>query len=156
MPVRNESATIKLPERRLRLPAVMTHREAREAEFGSLAAWPMEAAFILSALDAGNESSLDRRVADRTMYRTVGQLRLFSDERTRTPWIIYTRDVAPRGVGFITRHRLPLGYGGTLRMTGPEGVELTIDCAIRRCREQDMRGVEGALSLDREQWRVAG
>jgi hypothetical protein len=98
---------------------------------------------------------VDRRGADRAAFRAVAELKLFSDERGREPWVLYTRDVAPRGMGFITRHRLPLGYGGILRMRGPHGEELAIDCSVRRCRPAVNGWFEGAMSFNREQWSLA-
>lgn len=166
MPSSRDAAMLDVPERRLRLPLarqavdpmgrVSPLLPPSEAEYGSIASWPIEAAFILSALDAGREPSLDRRVLDRTLYRTTAELKLFSDDRDRSPWILYTRDVATRGIGFITRHQLPLGYGGMLRLRGPKGEELSIDCTVRRCRQTVNGWFDGALSFNREQWPLGG
>lgn len=161
MPVLGEptSSAAEASERRLRLPLV---REASAAPCGGPSChgagaddpgdWPAEAEFILSALDAARVLPTDRRGADRAAFRAVAELKLFSDERGREPWVLYTRDVAPRGMGFITRHRLPLGYGGILRMRGPTGEELAIDCSVRRCRPAVNGWFEGAMSFNREQW----
>ena len=70
--------------------------------------------------------------------------------------VIYTRDVTSRGMGFITRHRLPLGYGGVVHLRGPNGEELCIDCTVRRCRETVHGWFEGSLSFNREQWAFDG
>ena len=46
-------------------------------------------------------------------------------------------------------------YGGILRMRGPNGEELAIDCSVRRCRPAVNGWFEGAMSFNREQWSLA-
>ena len=55
-------------------------------------------------------------------------------------------------MGFITRHRLPLGYGGRVQVLGPRGEPITIQCTLYRCREAAPGWYEGALYFNREQW----
>ena len=113
---------------------------------------PAEAEFIMSALEAARGGGRpERRVVGRCLHRAVARLRLFSDARDAEPWEIYTRDGAPRAMGFITRHRLPLGYGGLVTLIGPDGEELAIDCTVHRCRETVEGWFEGSLSFNREQ-----
>lgn len=114
--------------------------------------WPAEAEFIMSALEAARSVPPERRRGDRVVHRALGQLKLFSDRPGTPPWTLYTRDGTPRGLGFITRHRLPLGYGGKVHLRGPNGEELSIDCTVRRCREAVNGWFEGSLSFNREQW----
>jgi hypothetical protein len=116
------------------------------------APWPAEAEFIMSALEAGRAPADRRRNGERIVHRAVGELKLFSDRPGAGPWTLYTRDATTRGMGFITRHRLPLGYGGILRLRGPNGEELSIDCTVRRCRETVHGWFEGSLSFNRDQW----
>jgi hypothetical protein len=114
--------------------------------------WPPEADLIISALEAGRGlGSSDRRGGSRSPYRTRAVLRLFSDLPETDPWTLYTRDVDGRGVGFITRHRLPLGYGGMIRLTLPSGQILEAHCTLLRCREAAPGWYEGALYFNREQ-----
>jgi hypothetical protein len=111
---------------------------------------------VLSALEAAGVSDDDRRRAPRRPYRVNAELRLFSDSPTAMPWRLYTRDVSSRGMGFITRHRLPLGYGGRVHLTTPNGHPITIHCTLYRCREAAPGWYEGALYFNREQWIFAG
>lgn len=114
--------------------------------------WPAEVDLIISALEAGRATAFaDRRGNSRMPYRTHAVVRLFSDLPETDPWTLYTRDMDGRGVGFITRHRLPLGYGGMIRLTLPNGQILEAHCTLLRCREAAPGWFEGALYFNREQ-----
>ena len=115
--------------------------------------WPAEVELILSAMDAGrdNDAYADRRTVTRIPYRVRGELRLFSDPSGTAPWMIYTRDVDRRGLGFITSHRLPLGYGGWVELAAPNGRMMKIHCTLFRCRQAVEGWFEGALYFNREQ-----
>lgn len=113
--------------------------------------WPPQVELILSALETGQFSRANRRSAKRSPYRVRAKLRLFSDPPFSAPWTIYTRDAHRRGLGFISPHRLPLGYGGLVEMPGPDGQVLTINCTLLRCREAAPGWYEGALYFNREQ-----
>lgn len=114
--------------------------------------WPPEVDMILSAIEAGRGfDPSDRRGGSRQPYRTMAMLRLFSDLDDTDPWQLYTRDVDMRGVGFITRHRLPLGYGGIVRLTLADDRELQAHCTLLRCREAAPGWYEGALCFNRPQ-----
>jgi hypothetical protein len=115
--------------------------------------WPPEVELILSAMDAAHDTSApDRRTKPRMLFRARAELRLYSDAPEATAWEIYTRDCDDRGIGFITPHRLPLGYGGTLEIVSPRGHRSTIDCTLYRCREAVPGWYEGALHFNRPQW----
>jgi hypothetical protein len=114
-------------------------------------AWPREVELILSALEAGQQHD-NRRRHPRSRHRVRAQLRLFSDLAGDGPWTLYTRDVSARGVGFITPHRLPLGYGGTVELPGPDGQLVTANGTLFRCREVSPGWYEGAIYFNREQW----
>lgn len=123
-----------------------------DANNGHVEAWPREVDLIISALEAAQGQGLnERRGTTRTSYRTQAELKLFSDRDGNDPWVLYTRDMDSRGVGFITRHRLPLGYGGLVRFVLPDGSELEANCTLLRCREAAPGWFEGALSFNREQ-----
>ena len=116
---------------------------------------PTEAEFILSALEAGQFSGATRRKSDRVAYRVCAYLKLFSDQAQQPPWPIYIRDVTPKGLGFITRHRLPLGYGGILTLPKPGGKTIKLDCTLLRCRPAVEGWFEGSMYFNREQaWLV--
>ncbi len=115
--------------------------------------WPREVDLIISAIEAGRGGGQrrDRRSNSREPIRTVAELRLFSDLPDSEPWLLYTRDLDSRTVGFLTRHRLSLGYGGTITLTLPNGNEVRSNCTLLRCREAAPGWFEGALNFNREQ-----
>ncbi len=112
---------------------------------------PPEVEFILSALEAGGYDGPQRRGARRNRYRVAASLKLFSDNPQAPPWTLYVRDVNSKGSGFVTRHRLPLGYGGILTITDPSGRTTHIDCTLLRCREAAAGWFEGSMYFNREQ-----
>lgn len=116
-------------------------------------AWPAQVEMILSAIDAGaHPAAIERRTARRHSYRVRGWLHLFSDGHDAEPRVLYTRDVHARGLGFITPHRLPLGYGGRVHLPLPDGAgTLKIHCTLLRCREAAPGWYEGSLYFNREQ-----
>ena len=118
--------------------------------------WPVEVQLILSAMEAGGSPGADRRRAQRTRYRVRADLHLSSDPAAAPPWRLYTRDVSARGLGFLTPHRLPLGYGGKVKFAGPDGSAVVAHCTLYRCREAAPGWYEGALSFNREQWALSG
>ena len=67
------------------------------------------------------------------------------------PWLLYTRDINPRSLGFVTSHRLPLGYGGVIELPGPDGEPVSVHCTLLRCRQAAPRWFEGCLYFNREQ-----
>jgi len=120
--------------------------------------WPPEVDLILSAMEAARERTTgsqsvehERRYRGRVPYRVRAELRLFSDAPDTPPWVLYTRDVDVRGLGFITPHRLPLGYGGTLELYAPVGRKVRVPCTLFRCRQAVQGWYEGALYFNREQ-----
>jgi len=122
-----------------------------------LSAWPAEARLILSALEAGEGTLNDnRRAQPRTLYQVLASLRLFSDADGTAPWKLYTRDISSRSLGFLTPHRLPLGYGGIVELPGPDGNMISAHCTLFRCRQTARGWFEGALSFHRRQWALAG
>jgi hypothetical protein len=120
--------------------------------------WPAEVDLIISALAAGEDRAkaarspgLRRREVPRTSYRVLADLRLYSDTHDADAWRLYTRDVSVRGLGFITPHRLPLGYGGTIELPAPDGRIIAVNCTLLRCREIASGWFDGALYFNREQ-----
>jgi hypothetical protein len=59
--------------------------------------------------------------------------------------------VNPRGIGFVTKHRLPLGHGGVLEITNPDGSQCSIACTLLRCREAAPEWFDGSLYFNRPQ-----
>lgn len=117
--------------------------------------WPAQVSLILSAMEAVCPPEHDRRRTKRLAYHVRAELRLFADPPDADSRTLYTRDVDPRGLGFITPHRLPLGYGGWLSLLIPSGRKVSIDCIVYRCREVIPGWYEGALHFNREQWMFA-
>jgi hypothetical protein len=113
--------------------------------------WPREVELILSALESGQHPRADRRAVRRATYRSQARLRLFSDKHEAPPWLLYTRDVCGRGLGFITPHYLPLGYGGILTLQMPDGEPGQMQCTLSRCRQVSPGWYEGALNFSRVQ-----
>ena len=121
--------------------------------------WLAEAELILSAMEAGTPAGAgahdNRRRHPRRRYHVLAELRLFSDTPGTPRWRLFTRDVSVRGLGFITRDRLPLGYGGIVEVLGPNDRMMTIHGTIFRCREIGNGWYEGALHFNRDQWLFA-
>lgn len=120
---------------------------------GSTEGWPAEVELILSALEAGAPKHDERRRHQRMPYRAMASLRLFSDQPGQPMWTLYSRDVSVRGMGFITPHQLPLGYGGVVQLPTPRtGRMLSVAGTLFRCREVSPGWFEGSLYFNREQW----
>jgi hypothetical protein len=122
-----------------------------ETEKAESVEWPPQVELIMSALDTGQFDREDRRRAPRQSYRVKARLRLFSDPPRSAPWVIYTRDIDARGVGFLSPHRLPLGYGGSIDLPDATGAITRINCTLLRCREAAPGWYEGSLYFNREQ-----
>ena len=112
---------------------------------------PSAVAMVMSALEAGQGSHDDRRADQRRQHRVAALLRLFSDQPSAAPWLLYTRDISVRGLGFLSRHRLPLGYGGIVEFIGPDGKKFNLHCTLLRCREASPGWFEGNVYFNRQQ-----
>ena len=112
---------------------------------------PSAVALVMSALEAGRSPEDDRRAEPRYPHRVAALLRLFSDQADTAPWLLYTRDVSTRGLGFVSRHRLPLGYGGVVEFSGPDGKKRKVHCTLLRCREAAPGWYEGNVYFNRQQ-----
>ena len=117
--------------------------------------WPPQVELIISALETGQFERRNRRANRRIPYRVRARLRLFSDPPASAPWILYTRDVHARGLGFVSPHRLPLGYGGVVELAAPDGTAMSINCTLFRCREAAPGWYEGSVYFNREQQELA-
>ena len=117
-------------------------------------ALPVEAEFILSALEAAGhrrQGLASRRQFDRVPYHAIVHLHLFSDRPGARPWVLFARDVSIQSLGFVARDRLPLGYGGSVVLRTPDGREIRADCVLQRCRETVSGWFEGSLAFNRPQ-----
>ncbi len=122
------------------------------APMSQTSTWPADALFVLSALEAAGETHEERRRLGRAFYQVAAELKLYTDGPDHKPWRLYTRDVNPRGVGFITPHRLPLGYGGVIRLCAPNGQLYGIPGTLLRCREAAPGWYDAAMVFNRHQW----
>jgi hypothetical protein len=113
--------------------------------------WPAEVELIASALEAAGASTEGRRQMPRMPLRRRAALRLYADAPGAAPWPLYIRDANERGLGFVTPHRLPLGYGGTIELAGPSGHLVRLNCTLLRCRPVASGWFEGSLHFNREQ-----
>jgi hypothetical protein len=113
---------------------------------------PQDAALVLTAMEAAGGRE-NRRQSARTTYHSTAMLWLFADAPGSSARVLYTRDVNERGIGFVTRDRLPLGYGGVIRLPGPRtpGKIFSIPCTLYRCRLAAPGWYEGALHFNRDQ-----
>lgn len=123
----------------------------------SMEDWPPQAELVLSAIEAGQfrgapaAPGSERRSSRRAGFRVLAQLRLYSDNPGEPGRAIYTRDIHPRGLGFITPHRLPLGHGGLIDLPTPAGKIVSIPCTLLRCREAAPGWYEGSVYFNRDQ-----
>ena len=115
-------------------------------------AFPAMAELILSAMESGSHgAAINRRALRRLPYRVKGEVRLFSDPVQGEPRVIYTRDVHARGLGFISPRPIPLGHGGFVEFSGPDGRPRRIQCTAQRCREVAQGWYDAAVCFNREQ-----
>ena len=112
---------------------------------------PADVAMVMSALEAARGVQLERRLTRRVSYRSRTQIRLFRDGPDTQGRVLYTRDINRRGVGFVTEHRLPLGYGGILRLPNEQGKTTEVHCTLLRCREAAPGWYEGSAYFNRDQ-----
>jgi hypothetical protein len=113
--------------------------------------WPSEVGLILTALEAGHWGEDERRKLPRFNYRVKALLRLFADTPGSGERVLYTRNANCRGLAFLTPHRLPLGYGGSVEIATPTGKIITVACTLLRCREVASGWFEGTLYFNRDQ-----
>ncbi len=115
-------------------------------------AFPQNVQFIISALEAGPRPLLERQKVKRSIYRVCATLELFSDKPETPRRILYTRNVSPQAMGFLSDHPLPLSHGGIVRLPGPSGGILRIACTVLRCRQAAPGWFEGAVYFNRPQF----
>ncbi len=128
----------------------LTHAAPQRAPAAD-AAWPRAVEMILSALEvATGAKTREARNFGRRRYRVRAALRLHSDPEGAPSWILYTRDSNARGLGFLTPHLLPLGYGGVIHLESPAHEPVSVACTLLRCREITKGWYEGSLCFNRE------
>lgn len=120
---------------------------------------PFDVELIFSAMDAAaapNCYATDRRARDRRAHRSAARLHLHArasdDDAPLTLWV---RDADARGLGFLVAEALPLGYGGTVELLGPDGEIVTASGVVKRCRACAPGWWEGALTFARPRAELA-
>jgi hypothetical protein len=113
--------------------------------------FPAEVEFVISALEAGPRSAVERQKLKRVPYRVRAMFKLFSDPQEQPPCLLYTRHVNRQALGFISPRHLPLSHGGVLNIVGPDGTIMQVYCTVLRCREVAPGWHEGAVYFNREQ-----
>lgn len=114
--------------------------------------WTSEIDLIMSALDVGGTVRTERRSRERKVHNSIATLRLYANAHDSSdPPLLFVRDADARGLGFITQHSLPLGYGGRVSIETPEGELLDVGCTIYRCRPCSGDWYEGALTFSKPQ-----
>jgi len=114
----------------------LSHNPASDRAVGlGNCALAVEAQFILSALEAAGPLELERRARCRVRYRVEAGLQLLADDADEAPRRIYTRDMTPLGIGFVTHDPLPLGAGANLLLPASTGGADMVACNVTRCRE---------------------
>ena len=98
-------------------------------------------------------STADAVLARRkTRWRHGAFARRIIDTPGSAPRQLFTRDVSVRGVGFVTRERLPLGYGGAISLITPNGRPVEVNGTLFRCRDIGNGWYEGAMYFNRDQY----
>ena len=80
-----------------------------------------------------------------------GDLEVIAHQRKPRPAHLKALTASMERMGFITPHRLPLGYGGWVELLSPRGRKIRAHCTLFRCREAVKGWYDGALYFNREQ-----
>jgi len=111
-----------------------------------------EARFILSALEAAGPVTVEGRGTCRVRYRVEAKLRLVTDPPQDPPRRVYTRDITPHSLGFISPVAVPLGSNARLDLPASDGSVDTIACQVIRCREMIHGWFDGAVNFREEKY----
>src|SRR3954469_4080326 len=93
--------------------------------------FPSDVREILAQLDAAFPKMHDRRLIPRWLFHTEAFLTIDHSARHQ----LWTRDINPWNVGFVSRERLISGTNGTLRFEVPGGQIVVVAGQVKRCRE---------------------
>lgn len=118
-----------------------------------------EAAMVISAMEAATEarlpqlSPMERRLRriSRVNLRVHAELKLWADGLDGDAWHIFTRDLDGRAMGFVCKDRLPLGYGGWITFSMPDGRRQNLEATVTRCSPCSGGWHEGALHFTHPQ-----
>ncbi len=133
---------------------VMDHEVCALPVQDDLAPWPAEAREMMSRLNDSFPPLMERRRIPRRRYRVEAQVVFPSGGEE--PVYIYTRDVNPWSLGFITPHALPAYEHVTLHMPNEHGETMRIRCMIRRCKAFAPGWHQGVIDFEREYPEFAG
>jgi hypothetical protein len=115
-----------------------------------LAPWPAEAREMMSRLNDSFPPMMERRRIPRKRYRVEARVALVHAEADAQEMKLYTRDINPWALGFISPHALPAYEHAIIHMPGEDGTILRIKCLIRRCRSFAPGWHQGVIDFERE------
>jgi hypothetical protein len=93
---------------------------------------------------------MERRRIPRKRYRVEAGIVLLHGGQGEQDMKLYTRDVNPWALGFITPHALPAYEHAVVHMPGMDGEMLRIKCLIRRCTSLEAGWFQGVIDFERE------
>lgn len=111
--------------------------------------WPHDVQVVMSSLDAAARSAAERRLQQRRLFRVKAQLQLFGEPIADPPIVLYSRNLTDRGMGFITRTRLPVSRGGAVQFLAADGEPVRTSVTVTRCRQIAPEWYEGSVQFIR-------
>ncbi|HTL29821.1 MAG TPA: hypothetical protein VL282_11385 [Tepidisphaeraceae bacterium] len=105
--------------------------------------WPSDVRDLLERLDQAFPKLHDRRVIPRWAFHVAAFLTIEHAARHQ----IWTRDINPWNVGFVSRESLTSGATGTLRFEVPGGQIIVVAGQVKRSREFQTGWFEGYINF---------
>jgi hypothetical protein len=112
--------------------------------------WPPEAREMMSRLSDSFPPMMERRRIPRKRYRVEASIVLLHGKQDEQDMKLYTRDINPWALGFISPHALPAYEHAMVQMPGMDGRMLRIKCLIRRCTSLEAGWFQGVIDFERE------
>ena len=105
--------------------------------------WPADVREILARLDGSFPKMHDRRIIPRWLFHAEGFLTIDHSARHQ----LWTRDINPWNVGYVSREPLSVASHGTLRLEIPGDEVLVVSAQVKRSREFELGWYEGYLNF---------